>query len=35
MVPFYDLYRHPIVYFTSSLVCLALCSFVVSSFEGV
>ncbi|KAH0881049.1 hypothetical protein HID58_068443 [Brassica napus] len=35
MVPCYDLYRHPIVYFTSSLVCLALCSFVVSSFEGV
>ncbi|WZZ31443.1 hypothetical protein YC2023_014844 [Brassica napus] len=35
MVPCYDLYRHHIVYFTSSLVCLALCSFVVSSFEGV
>uniref|UniRef100_M4CS72 Uncharacterized protein n=1 Tax=Brassica campestris TaxID=3711 RepID=M4CS72_BRACM len=33
MVPFYDLYRHPIFYFTSSLVCLVRCSFV-SSFEG-
>ncbi|CAG7894216.1 unnamed protein product, partial [Brassica rapa] len=33
VVPFYDLYRHPIFYFTSSLVCLVRCSFV-SSFEG-
>ncbi|KAH0937547.1 LOW QUALITY PROTEIN: hypothetical protein HID58_005008, partial [Brassica napus] len=33
MASFYDLYRHPIFYFTSSLVCLVRCSFVSSS-EG-